>query len=318
MKGPGPRSNHRRVSTHAGPTPFHRRSSYLPRHPKEWRPNFKWHFYDNNGSYNGWFDWLPIEYRVGYWSPIACLFLVAFYCSMFIYKPTPLQFVSTSVSDDFWWKMDCAVFVWGIFVVCKARYDMGAIAGFYISYTGWSWGILTFRAGLEAASHALTTSYPEISAKMAVWGSSLRFPSAVAAFITFTIWNFVLLPLIYFKSMPPGKKRQDFLKFNFSFFMTNVHMLNLPMALINNVYGSSVRLFTESDLYVGYVVVALYSVLYLFVMDRIGLHFYPIFCPRSHFCGLSFGLVLYLYWILMQKGNDLIMLLNPDAVGDTS
>lgn len=298
-------------SSHAGPTPFHRRKSYIPRDLKEYRPKFKWHIYDNRGSYNGWFDWLPEWMRVGYWSPVAVLFLVAFYYGMYLYKPTPLRFATTRADDLGWWA-DCAIFLWGITVVVKARMDMGAISGFYISYTGWSWAILTARAGLEATARIIEPTLPHLAAKMAVWGSSLRFPAAVAAFITFTIWNLVLFPIIYFKSMPPGEKRQNFLKFNFGFFMTNIHGLNLPMAMINNVFGSSVRLFTESDLYVGYLVVALYSALYLFVMDRIGLHFYPIFCPRSATCALSFGGVLYLYWYLMQKGNEIILYLNPD------
>jgi hypothetical protein len=39
----------RSMSSHAGPTPFHRRISYIPRDAKEWRPKFKWHIYDNQG-----------------------------------------------------------------------------------------------------------------------------------------------------------------------------------------------------------------------------------------------------------------------------
>ena len=299
------------MSSHAGPTPFHRRVSYIPRDAREWRPQFKWHWYDNQGSYNQWFDWLPLWMRVGYWSPVAVLFIVGFYASMYRYKPSPLEFAVTTTDGVGFWA-DCAIFAWGIIVVLKARYDMGAISGFWISYTGWSWGILTFRAGLEAAAKMVGPSRPELAAKLAVWGSSLRFPAAVAAFITFTIWNFLLFPIIYFFSMPPGEKRQNFLKFNFGFFMTNIHGLNLPMAIVNNLWGSSVRLFTISDLYVAYLVVALYSVLYLFVMDRIGLHFYPIFCPRTAACALSFGLVLYLCWLCMQKGNELILYLNPE------
>jgi len=211
----------RSMSSHAGPTPFHRRVSYMPRDVKEWRPRFKWHIYDNQGSYNGWFDWLPLWMRVGYWSPVAVLFLIAFYSCMYLYKP-PLHF-DTTRADDFWWKADVAIFLWGIAVVAIARIRMGAISGFWISYTGWSWGILTARAGLEAASQLVEPTRPALAAKMAVWGSSLRFPAAVAAFITFTIWNFVLFPIIYFKSMPPGEKRKNFLKFNFGFFMTNIH-----------------------------------------------------------------------------------------------
>jgi hypothetical protein len=173
--------------------------------------------------------------------------------------------------------------------------------------------ILTARAGLEAASTSLLPTSPELAAKLARWGSSLRFPAVVAAFITFLVWNAVLLPLIYFVATPPGEKRRNFLKFNCGFFMMNVHVLNLPLAMANIIYGGSVRLFTVSDLWVGYLVVALYSALYLFVMDRLGLHFYPIFCPRKAWCAVSFGAVTYLYWDLMQRGNALILYLNAEV-----
>eukprot|EP00567_Pseudictyota_dubia_P005933 CAMPEP_0197452696 /NCGR_PEP_ID=MMETSP1175-20131217/32735_1 /TAXON_ID=1003142 /ORGANISM="Triceratium dubium, Strain CCMP147" /LENGTH=284 /DNA_ID=CAMNT_0042985763 /DNA_START=49 /DNA_END=899 /DNA_ORIENTATION=+ len=260
-------SRPRRLSTRDAFHAFaHRRKSWLSVDEKEHRPLFKWHIYDNNGSYNGWFDWLPLWMRVGYWSPAAVLFLIGFYGSMWQYRPRPLQFpavVDRNVEFDgtyFWWLMDCFVFVWGVSVVAYARYSMGSMAAFGISYTGWSWTILSARAFLEAASKVLATSRPGLALKMATWGSSLRFPAAVAAFVTFTIWNIVLLPIIYFKATPPGKKRRNFLKFNFGFFMTNVHILNLPLAMINNVYGGTARTFGQSDLWVGYLVVALYSV----------------------------------------------------------
>ena len=123
-----PRKVQRSMSSHAGPTPFHRRVSYIPRDAREWRPKFKWHWYDNQGSYNQWFDWLPLWMRVGYWSPVAVLFIVGFYASMYLYKPSPLEFAITTTDDVGFWA-DCAVFAWGIIVVLKARYDMGAISG---------------------------------------------------------------------------------------------------------------------------------------------------------------------------------------------
>uniref|UniRef100_A0A7S4JF40 Uncharacterized protein n=1 Tax=Odontella aurita TaxID=265563 RepID=A0A7S4JF40_9STRA len=320
IEQPPPRSS-RRLSTRDAFHAFaHRRSSWFPAHQEETRPKFKWHFYDNDGSYNGWFDWIPLWMRVGYWSPVAVLFLACFYGGMCIRMPRPLNFPLATYDgkqddDDgrnFWWKMDCFVFLWGMLVLIQAKYSLGRIAAFYISYTGWSWIILTARAFLEAGSIFLSPSYPNAALRMATWGSALRFPAAVAAFVTFTVWNFILLPIMYFKATPTPEKRRGFLKFNFSFFMTNVHILNLPLATINNLYGGSARIFGQSDLWVAYLVVALYSLLYLFVMDRIGLHFYPIFCPRSATCALSFGLVLYLYHYLMQRSNELIIYLNPE------
>ena len=125
--------------------------------------------------------------------------------------------------------------------------------------------------------------------------------------ITRTSRNFILLPIIAFKSVPKGEKRTQFLKFNFGFFMTNIHLLNLPLATLNIVTGDRVRLFTVSDLWVAYAVALSYSLLYLLVMDRLGLHFYPIFNPRTSFTTLSLGAVLGLFYFLFLKFNEYIV-----------
>lgn len=314
--------------SNAGPTPFHRRQSYIVLDGKE-KARFKWLIYDNNGSYNGWFDWLPVWMRIGYWSPFAVLFLAVFYTSAFWYRPRPLEFATFFAMDDQgdgdggsdWFGMprsavlDASIFLWGMVVIVYGFIKYGTLAVFYMSFTGWSWNILTARAGLEfGAWAAATRGHTDLAIKLATYGSSLRFTAAMNAFVTFTVWNFVLLPMIYFIATPPGEKRRNFLKWNTGFFMVNIHCMNLPMALVNIVYGGYVRTFTDSDLWVSYLVVMLYSMLYLFVMDRLGLHFYPIFCPRSASCAISFGSVLFLYYYMMHKGNELILHWNPNIV----
>ena len=289
--------------------------------------NFKWHIYDNNGSYNGWFDWLPLWMRVGYWSPFTVLFLVTFYYSMYKYKPTPLQFdISKTLmmtmgsgvgsNDDdgnttsaklFWFVMDCVVFLWGISLLIYLKRSKESYAGFYVSFTGWSWMILTTRAGCDVVANILGSTLPNLAKILATFGSALRLPASLNAFITTILWNFIFFPLIYFVAIKEEKQRRGFLKFNFSFFMNNIHLMNLPLASTNTIYGYSARLFTLSDLWIGYLVVALYSMMYLFVLDRMGIHFYPIFCPRTVFCCVSFGIVLSLYYMLMQQANELIL-----------
>jgi len=277
---------------------------------------FRWLIYDNNGSYNGYFDWLPLWMRVGYWSPVTILFVIAFYVSMITRKPSRLEFAMAIQAEESartaWWTcVDTLVFVWGVVVLVYAKRTMDNVGALFMSYTGWSWTLLTARAGCEAAASLLSSvDLPDVAGFLALVGSALRFPAAVAAVITFTVWNFVLLPLIGLVATPRGK-RKNFLKFNFGFLMTNVHMVNLPLALVGNVWGPTARLFTTSDLWIGYLIVMMYSILYLFVMDRLGLHFYPVFCPRSAFCGVSFGLVLYLYYDLLHRGNAVMPMINP-------
>eukprot|EP00966_Prymnesium_polylepis_P112036 2591338-Prymnesium_polylepis.1 len=38
-----------------------------------------WHVYDNDGSFEGWFDEVPRFFRVGAFSPLATLFIVGFF-----------------------------------------------------------------------------------------------------------------------------------------------------------------------------------------------------------------------------------------------
>ena len=62
------------------------------------------------------------------------------------------------------------------------------------------------------------------------------------------------------------------------------------------------------DLWLGFVVAALYSIVYLFGLDRLGLHFYPIFSPRAAFSGVSYGLLFLLYYQIFKLGNHIIAL----------
>ena len=303
----------------AGATPFHRRESYIPQAKR--RGQFKWLIYDNNGSYNGWFDWLPIWMRVGYFSPFVIASLMFFYSAIYWYRPQPLQFeatiyevvVSGKEFDYFFGIMpktaavDLAIFLWGVVVVAHAKITFGSIGAFPISFTGWSWLLLSLRAGVEFAAWAATShDYLAFGKRLAVIGSSLRLVALTNACVVCTIWNFILFPLIYFFSIPAGEKRQNFLKFNFGFFMTNIHVLNFPIAIFNTVYGNQIRLFTFSDLWVAYLVIILYSIVYFFIMDRLGMHFYPIFCPRSALSVGSIVGVLGLYYYLFLKWNELI------------
>ena len=228
-----------------------------------------------------WFDWLPVWMRVGYFSPFVVASLVFFYSAVYWYRPQPLQFEATVYEAAISGKevdyflgimpktaaMDLGIFLWGLVVVIQARISLGSIGAFPISFTGWSWLLLSLRAGLEFAAWAATShNHLVVGKKLAIIGSAIRLVTLTNACVVCTIWNFILLPIIYFFSVPAGEKRQNFLKFNFGFFMSNIHILNFPLAVVNILYGRQVRLFTFSDLYVCGVVLMLYSMLYFFVM----------------------------------------------------
>ncbi|KAL7457615.1 hypothetical protein ACHAWC_009212 [Mediolabrus comicus] len=172
----------------AGATPYHRAESYIPQ-AKRWR-QIKWLIYDNNGSFNGWFDWLPLWMRVGYWSPFVVASLVFFYSAIYWYRPQPLQFEATVYEAVMSGKeegklllgiipkaaaFDLAIFLWGIVVIVHARITLGSIGAFPISFTGWSWLLLSFRAGLEFAAWTATKrDFLLLGKKLAIIGSSIR------------------------------------------------------------------------------------------------------------------------------------------------
>lgn len=312
----GASKERRNSSSKAGPTPFHRRQSYLPVDSKS---KYRWLIYDNDGSFNGWFDWLPIEYRVGYWSPFVVLSIICFYTALFALKPE-LDFAATVLDNKLRLARgsavfgmpratvaDLGVFLWGILVMVQAKLSLGSMGAFPISFTGWSWLLLTFRAGFEFSAWAVEAhGHVQLATHLAKIGSSIRLAAISNAAVVCIVWNLILLPILLLKAIPKGEKRDGFLKFNFGFFMTNVHVLNLPLASIHTVIGSNTRLFTHADLWVSYLVLLLYSALYFFGLDRLGLHFYPIFNPRTSWSVISILLVLGLYYKMFNTWNDFI------------
>ena len=137
----------------------------------------------------------------------------------------------------------------------------------------WSWVLLTLRAGCTALG-ALVGQSTRLGYTLSSIGSALTFPAFVQATVTFVLWNAVLFPMLL--CMLPADRqgaqagsgsasaggsgssssvggaeeeapksggndfstRRAFLKFNFSFFMVNIHMANLPLALLNVIYGA--------------------------------------------------------------------------------
>jgi len=268
-----------------------------------------WLLLDNEGSFQGWFDWLPIHLRVGPWHPTAFLFLAVFYTGIFVMRP-PLDYPPSAVpAYSEWWWADAIAFAYCLFVAGVSWTRCGGVWPYVISYTGWSWVILAARAGCTAAGAALG------STALARIGSALRAPAIVGATITFVLWNVILFPLIFSvvpKEPKPSKAkshfgdRRTFLQFNFSFFMINVHVLNLGLAGLNVVYGGGTRLLGPSDLWAAFVVMGLYSSTYLGALDRAGLHFYPMFTPRSPVCVVAYCALFGAYFGVWRACNALI------------
>jgi hypothetical protein len=119
----------------------------------------------------------------------------------------------------------------------------------------------------------------------------LRFPALAGTTVTFTIWWTILFPLIY--SFSDDHRRKEFLKFNTSFLLINLHFLNMPLCVIEFLLTRHSLYFY--DLWVGFLVAFLYMLFYLNILDPRGIHVYIILTPRTSFCIVSYSLVVGVY-----------------------
>ena len=250
-----------------------------------------WHFYDNDGDYKGLFSWVPRRLRVGPWSPLVPLFLVAWWTAMaaFVQRLHPLPLALPRPYSTWWW-IDAALSL-NCLATLAVTLHRWSIAPLLTTHTMWTWHLLTLRSLLVTAASPLVGS--PVGMTLGAVAEALRFPVAAGTTVTFVLWNFALFPLVVM--MMPKERKDGFVSFNFSFPMVQIHMVNLPAAFLSIACGGpegGARLFRPTDLWASSAVCALYAALYLFLLDRVGVHFYPMFSPRSHLCIVAyFGLL---------------------------
>lgn len=121
----------------------------------------------------------------------------------------------------------------------------------------------------------------------------------------------VPLAFVYLKE-PHQRKR--FTDWNFSSFLVNVHLLNLPLAATTHLLRP--RHFVAQDGWISLAAALCYLAFYLFVMDPLGLHFYIILSPRTKMALVWYSvLLLFLYaiyhsWKAMTHQYILFLLVN--------
>ena len=135
------------------------------------------------------------------------------------------------------------------------------------------------------------------------------FPSLVGNSLTVVVWWLVLVPLITYLFKTP-KAKKDFWDFNTSFMLINVHLLNLLFASTDFLtYGRTLSMF---DLWMGLAVALAYVLMYLFVLDPAGWHFYIILTPRTPWCVVVYSGIIGLYYGFYCMWNEVAFLLHPD------
>lgn len=256
-----------------------------------------------NGSYMGYFDWIPISLRKGPWSPLAYVNLIGVgivlglshwqYCyhSGRGSSDSPKDEESSLlISNELttWssaWFYNVIACLWMSAVLAR----MLRVTSIFIlsTYTIQSWIAQILRHFL-AVLLPLVQQYKcqSLVQPIAVLYRRLRFHVLFSASVTFLIWNFILFPyvsLVAFRNKP--SQRQKFMRWNFSFHLQQIHLYNIAFAYLNTVVYDHLdhRVSMDTmDLWVASFCIWVYSLFYLLILDRFGIHLYPIFSPRSH------------------------------------
>jgi len=254
-----------------------------------------------NGSFMGFFDWVPSNLRNGKWSVFAPIYIVVIIWMVFYTLPSRFEF-TCSYPEPFStaWFYNGLNFIWMSTVLITSFIKSKAGVSIIMTYTIQSWIVITARHGLTAVAPFLPKEH-----FLLFLNELLRFLSLVTATVTFVVWNFLIGPVIYYKFMETPKKKHDFLTFMLSFRLVQVHGFNIIFAVLNSVIIAP-RKFTFIDLWCSTSFCVLYSLFYLFILDRLGVHLYPIFSPRSNYFVVTWTFAYGCYFMTYYFWNKVI------------
>lgn len=242
-------------------------------------------------------DRVPEKYKSGPWSPVAYLVLfsyAAFLLWMFksaVQAYRPLDYTNSGRDERLLNRFRLLAGLYGVFNTVLTVRAVGWWP--FTSYTLTSWNLMTVRllsASLSSQGFRQFSFLADVT----------RFPALVGCTVTVVVWWMILVPLIHFLLRKDPTERKFFWNFNFSFTLTNLHLLNLPIIAVDFLYSHQPLNFF--DLYIGLLVAFVYALFYLKVLDPLGLHFYIVLTPRSKLCILAYGFILggyyliYLFW----------------------
>mmetsp|Transcript_61585 Transcript_61585/g.134862 ORF Transcript_61585/g.134862 Transcript_61585/m.134862 type:complete len:286 (-) Transcript_61585:65-922(-) len=228
---------------------------------------------DGNGLVFPSFDVFPEELRIGPWSLAAKVFLTALVL-LVIFSVPMLEMPKIQSTEHK--PLYAAVSIYMLLVQAHTVHK----------YKGWPLVTYTcvsyFLLNLHFLFHALNLpSAAEV----------LRFSSLAMATVTTTVWWLVLVPILLAVCGP--EKYRAFVRMNFSIFLLNEHLFNLPMAFLSHWLLPRKLVFL--DFWVATVFATGYLFFYLFVLDANGAHFYIILSPRPWWCIFSYTGILLIY-----------------------
>ena len=262
-------------------------------------PYRPWVFGDGKAAFEGFANFIPKHYRYGPWhvAPSVGLGVLAYMLMlsaawMAINAPNEAHgwWTLFHIEDDQYhpfstaWFINLATFLWMIYICWNVMFisPMGKVA--WISFTLWSWTTVTIR-------HGLLLIAPWVPSVRLV-AEILRFPGLLSASITTLVWNFVLFPAILLIYIKDNGQRKTWVQYFTNFRLTQLHVFNALYAYINSVVLEPIRPLHHGDLAAAVSMLLLYMLFYFCILDRLGIHLYPIFSPRTPICVVSLLLVV--------------------------
>eukprot|EP00934_Nitzschia_sp_Nitz4_P005769 Nitzschia sp. Nitz4//scaffold25_size161228//125641//126642//NITZ4_002451-RA/size161228-processed-gene-0.196-mRNA-1//-1//CDS//3329544649//5759//frame0 len=273
-------------------------------------PNKPWVLGQKEVKTSGDFEeYIPDSYRFGPWRPETNLTLGVVLCLL---SMGGVWMLKNSPSDDAsWmslfeadqesytpftvaWCYNSAAFFWMLYVCYNVAFLSPIGPGAWISFTLWGWTALTLRHGMLVA--APWVPFLRVPAEV------LRFPSLLAASVITGFWNLVVHPMITMYYIKDAEQAEMFTKAVTDFRFTQLHLFNFIYATISCVYMQPTRPLHLGDLAAAAIMFTCYMFMYLCILDRLAVHIYPMFSPRSPFASLGLILLVfctvggYLFW----------------------
>jgi hypothetical protein len=326
-----------------------------------------------DGSLLNFSDWVPLHLRIGPWNKFAfpSIVLVVFMtCYLHPFrsatrsdaifdnnKGVTSSYTTTKTTNNNYPPVWSAYFCYNVFGFLYMTFFLTWVLtrhakGLIVTFTMISWALNAMRHGLNALSsiavflllnhhHPCWSSW--LLSSLLKFNHIIRFPALISASIVFCVWNFVLMPFIYFL-IPTRHQRIEFLQFSFSYRMVQVHIFNLMYSITSTIVTGEQRqghrggggpgllrqpaldeaTFQYEDLWYALSFGIFYGLFYVFVLDRLGVHLYPVFSPRNKYfvltwiCQIGICVALYWFWnyvlrVQEEEEEEFVPLLDEDS-----
>lgn len=234
------------------------------------------------------FEQFPLWMREGPWQWNAVFFIPLATAAVIALAPRALATMPAAHPHATLSEMQAyaaaALFVYCVGILVLMFRTAGASP--MVSFTMLSWLMSTLRFGFLAMDR--------FAPAVRVVSEFLRGPALSNSIFLGLVWWLALVPVIAYFSKSP-QARRGFFKFNFSFFLLNVHLLNMALGMAQHrLDPRPLRLF---DLWTTLAFSMMYVIFYLGYLDRTGVHLYIILSPRT-----KFAFVVYSSLIALQLG----------------